>query len=92
MNNYLITPRGEIQEAAPKDGVAFSVTELQDMVSGYITIEELDNGQKVVFDVDGARKGKIYNKPATELIRRSNDNWEEFVAGNAVVCGRIRVD
>ena len=92
MNNYLITPRGEIQEAAPKDGVAFSVTELQDMVSGYITIEELDNGQKVVFDVDGSQKGKLYNKTATELILQSNPKWNQFVAGNAVVCGRIRVD
>ena len=92
MSNYLITPRGEIQEAAPKDGVAFSVTELQDMVAGYITIEELENGQKVVFDVDGSRNGKLYNKPATELILQSNPEWKEFVAGNAVVCGRIRVD
>ena len=91
MNNYLITPRVEIQAAEPKDKVAFSVTELQDMVGGYITIEDVSEGH-VVFDADGARNEKLYNKLATELIRRSNSEWDGFVAGNAVVCSRIRVD
>lgn len=90
--NYLITPRGEKQAAAPKDGVAFTVTELQDMVGGYITLEELGDGQLVVYDVNGAYDDKLYNETATELIRDSNPKWEGFVAGNAVVCNRVRVD
>ena len=91
MINYLVTPRGEIQAAAPKDGVAFSVTELQDMVAGYITIEDIEGGY-VVFDEEGAENDKLYNKTATELIRASNSEWDGFVAGNAVVCEHIRVD
>lgn len=91
MNDYLITPRGEIQEARPKDGSAFSVTELQDMVAGYITMEEIDGGL-VVYDVNGEYEDKLYNKKATELIRGSNPEWDGFVAGNAVVCRKVRVD
>lgn len=91
MINYLLTPRGERQAAAPKDGVAFTVTELQDMVGGYIDIMELNDGM-VVFDVDGALNDKLYNKAATDLIRYSNPEWNGYVAGNAVVCSRVRVD
>lgn len=95
--NYLITPRGERQEAAPKDGVAFTVTELQDMVGGWIDIKEIGDNHLVVFDVDGARKDKLYNKTATELIRKAwvsedGEPWNSFVAGNAVICTQIRVD
>lgn len=90
--NRLITPRGEIQEAAPRDGVAFSVTELQDLVGGYIDIKEIDDEEMVVYDVDGARNDKLYNKAATELILSSDPKWNGFVAGNAVVCSRVRVD
>lgn len=90
MTDYLITPRGEKQMAAPKDGVAFSVTELQDMVDGYITIEDIGD-LKVVYDVDGDLKGKLYNKTATELIRSYSD-FVGFVSGNAVICRRVRVD
>ena len=91
MNNYLITPRGEKQEAIPRDGVAFSVTELQDLVQGYIDVVEIGESL-IVFDVDGAYNNKLYNKTATELIRSSDSEWNGFVAGNAVVCSRIRVD
>ena len=90
MSNCLITPRGEIQAARPKDGVAFSVTELQDMVQGYIAVEEYEEGY-MVFDVDG-NEGKLYNKKATELLREYNPEWKGFVAGNAVVCEKVRVD
>lgn len=92
LNNVLITPRGEYQKAAPKDGVAFTVTELQDMVAGYITIEDLGDGRMVIYDVDGAMNDKLYNKPATDLILSANPKWNGFVAGNAVICSRVRVD
>ena len=91
MSNYLITPRGEIQEAAPKRGAAFTVTELQDMVGGYIEVIDV-NGGVVVYDSDGAQKEKLYNEKATKLILDSNQEWDGFVAGNAVFCHKIVVD
>ena len=89
--SYLITPRGEKQAALPKDRVAFSVTELQDMVQGYIEVKEIRDGL-LVYDVDGVLNDKLYNKTATELLRDYDESFEGFVAGNAVVCERIRVD
>ena len=91
MNSYLITPRGDIQEAVPKIGAAFTVTELQDMVGGYIEVMDV-NGGVLVYDSDGAIKEKLYNEKATKLILDSNPEWDDFVAGNAVFCKKIIVD
>ena len=91
MNSYLITPRGEIQEAVPKRGAAFTVTELQDMVGGYIEVMDV-NGGVLVYDSDGAIKEKLYNEKATKLILDSKPEWDDFVAGNAVFCKKIIVD
>lgn len=90
--NYLITPRGLKQEAAPKDGTAFSITELQDMVDGFVEIVDLDDCL-LVYDVDGAWKDKLFNPEATRLLRRAHREDKDFggfVAGNAVVCHKIK--
>jgi len=85
----LITPRGERQEAIPRNGVAFTVRELQDMVDGYIDIVDIDDELVMVFDVDGNEKDKLFNKKATEILRKAHEgepDFGDFVSGNAVVC------
>lgn len=89
----VIYPRGERMKAVPKDGVAFSVTELQDLVDGYIDVMEVADGV-VVFDADGAENNKLYNKVASDMVRECNPEWTGFISGNAVLCAKrmIRVD
>lgn len=80
-------------KAVPKDGVSFTVTELQDLVDGYIDMMEVRDGV-IVFDADGAENDKLYNKVATDMAREYNPNWSGFISGNAVLCTKqmIRVD
>ena len=85
---YLITPRGNKEKVTPKDGVAFSIQELQDYVDGYIDVLPLGD-KYIIFDVDGPEKDKLYNKIATELAYEHNPEWRRFISGNAVVCERI---
>ena len=85
---YLITPRGNKEKVTPKDGVAFSITELQDYVDGYIDVLPI-GGNYLVFDVDGPEKDKLYNKIATEMAYEHHPEWERYISGNAVVCERI---
>ena len=105
MKAVLITPRGEKQEAIPKDGVAFTVRELQDLIQGFVEIVDIDDELIMVYDVEGAEKGKIYNETATRILYRAyqedhkNDTDEEreqaepfrFVSGYALVCGNQMV-
>ena len=52
--SVLITPYGEEKNVTPKDGVAFSVTELQDLVDGYIGVETTERGM-LVYDENGKK-------------------------------------
>ena len=80
-------------KVVPKDGAAFTVTELQDMVDGYIDVLEVKDGV-VVFDADGAENEKLYNRMATEMVKEYDPEWNGFISGVAVVCPKrmIRVD
>ena len=89
----VVTPRGIRMEAVPNDGAAFTVTELQDIVDGFIGVLEVKDGV-IVFDEDGPAKDKLYNKEATKMVKEFNPEWEGFISGVAVVCPKrmIRVD
>ena len=85
----LIDPRGNKEKVTPKDGVAFSVQELQDYVGGYIDVLSIGEGY-LVFDVDGPSKDKLYNKVATELAYKYHPKeFQGFISGKAVVCRKI---
>lgn len=84
----LISPRGNKEKVIPKDGMAFTIQELQDYVDGYIDVLPVGENY-LVFDVDGPEKDKLYNEAATELALKHNPEWGRFVSGNAVVCERI---
>ena len=93
---YLLKPEGS---RIPLEGKFFTVDELQDLVGGYIGVEEIGEGF-VVFDEDAAYKCKYLNVEATNMVlryKRSIDSrkaeeWGAFISGDAVVCESIKVD
>lgn len=87
MKDYVIYPNGDECPVYPKDADGlFSVAELQDIVGGYIGIEDVGNNVCVVFDDEGDLQDRSYNRRATELIRSVNPEWRRIVAGPVVVC------
>lgn len=85
MRGLRINPDGHEEPLPDK---TFTVSELQDMVGGFIEITDTPDGV-LVYDVDGAVKDKLYNKSATGLIRTG-----EMIAGVALLLspGSIKAD
>ena len=89
---YVITERGGIEDASPKNGSAYTVDEMQDIVGGYIDIADVGSGIRV-FDIDGMEKGKIFNSKATAMLKQHDEDSTTLIAGNVLFCTRemIRV-
>lgn len=89
MDSYVIYPDGtkvpaEAKRTRPSDDGRFTVTQLQDIVGGYIGI--VDVGDAVlVYNDDSA---DLPLNPEATRMARMNADWRGFVAGPAVVCGR----
>lgn len=88
--SYLIQPWGEKQKATPKNGVAFTVAELQDYVDGFIGLEDVEDGI-IVFDENGGEDDKLYNPVATQMVWDYNPHYQGFIAGTALVCRRDEI-
>ena len=86
----IIYPNGEKERITPKNGVTFTVTELQDIVDGYIGIEDVEEGI-LVFDEDGGEKDKVLNPTATRMIMDYDPNYDGFVSGVAVLCRKDQI-
>ena len=93
MDSYIIYPDGYERPIFPgaADGM-FTVAQLQDIVEGYIGIEDIGDSC-LVYDDEGDLSDKIYNRKATEMVRGFNNNFHRIIAGPVVVCkrGKIRV-
>ena len=72
----------------PLPDKTFTVSELQDMVGGFIEITDTPDGV-LVYDVDGTAKDKLYNKRAAETVRTG-----EIIGGVALLLppGSIKAD
>lgn len=70
----------------------FTVTQLQDIVDGYVDVEDIGENC-LVYNADGDLDDKPYNRKATELVRSHNEEFRRIISGPAVVCkrGRIRL-
>lgn len=86
----LITVRGNRAPVSPI-GEVFTVDELQNLVDGWIGILPTLHGV-LVFDDDGQYKDKYMNFEATRLVKEYyesiGEEWNDFIAGNAVLCER----
>ena len=75
----------EVEDYTPKNGKTFGLTEMQEIVGGYIEIVRLRDGRMIIVDEDGKSKDKAVNIPATNILRRDHYTTD-YIVGNAIVC------
>ena len=75
----------EAEDYTPKNGKTFELTEMQEIVGGYIEPIRLNDGRMIIVDEDGKSKGKAVNIPATNILRRDHYT-NDYIVGTAIVC------
>ena len=75
----------EAEDYTPKNGKTFELTEMQEIVGGYIEPIRLNDGRMIIVDEDGKSKDKAVNIPATNILRRDHFTTD-YIVGTAIVC------
>lgn len=86
----IIKTTGEIVDITPKNGTDFTLEEMQSIVGGWIEIQNLNNGRKMVVDEEGKLKGYDFNLKAT-IIYREEVSPYDCIVGDALICERGEV-
>ena len=81
----------EAEDYTPKNGKTFELTEMQEIVGGYIEPIRLNDGRMIIVDEDGKSKGKAVNIPATNILRRDHYTTD-YIVGTAIVCDADMLD
>ena len=75
----------EVEDYTPKNGKTFALTEMQEIVGGYVEPIRLNDGRMIIVDEDGKSKDKAVNIPATNILRRDHFTTD-YIVGTAIVC------
>ena len=75
----------EDEDYTPKNGKTFALTEMQEIIGGYVEPIRLNDGRMIIVDEDGKSKGKAVNIPATNILRRDHYTTD-YIVGTAIVC------
>lgn len=75
----------EAEDYTPKNGKTFELTEMQEIIGGYIEPIRLNDGRMIIVDEDGKSKDKAVNIPATNILRRDHFTTD-YIVGTAIVC------
>ena len=75
----------EAEDYTPKNGKTFELTEMQEIVGGYVEPIRLNDGRMIIVDEDGNSKDKAVNIPATNILRRDHYTTD-YIVGTAIVC------
>ena len=75
----------EAEDYTPKNGKTFGLTEMQEIVGGYIEPIRLNDGRMIIVDEEGKSKNKAVNIPATNILRRDHFTTD-YIVGTAIVC------
>ena len=81
----------EAEDYTPKNGKTFALTEMQEIIGGYIEPIRLNDGRMIIVDEDGKSKDKAVNIPATNILRRDHFTTD-YIVGTAIVCDSDMVD
>ena len=75
----------EDEDYTPKNGKTFALTEMQEIIGGYVEPIRLKDGRMIIVDEDGKSKDKAVNIPATNILRRDHFTTD-YIVGTAIVC------
>ena len=75
----------EAEDYTPKNGKTFALTEMQEIIGGYIEPIRLNDGRMIIVDEEGKSKDKAVNIPATNILRRDHYTTD-YIVGTAIVC------
>ena len=75
----------EAEDYTPKNGKTFTLTEMQEIIGGYVEPIRLNDGRIIIVDEDGKSKDKAVNIPATNILRRDHFTGD-YIVGTAIVC------
>ena len=81
----------EAEDYTPKNGKTFALTEMQEIVGGYVEPIRLNDGRMIIVDEEGKSKDKAVNIPATNILRRDHYTTD-YIVGTAIVCDADMVD
>ena len=81
----------EAEDYTPKNGKTFGLTEMQEIIGGYIEPIRLNDGRMIIVDEDGKSKDKAVNIPATNILRRDHFTTD-YIVGTAIVCDADMVE
>ena len=81
----------EDEDYTPKNGKTFALTEMQEIIGGYVEPIRLNDGRMIIVDEDGKSKDKAVNIPATNILRRDHFTTD-YIVGTAIVCDSDMVD
>ena len=81
----------EAEDYTPKNGKTFELTEMQEIVGGYVEPIRLNDGRVIIVDEEGKSKNKAVNIPATNILRRDHYTTD-YIVGTAIVCDSDMVD
>ena len=75
----------EAEDYTPKNGKTFTLTEMQEIIGGYVEPIRLNDGRIIIVDEEGKSKDKAVNIPATNILRRDHYTTD-YIVGTAIVC------
>lgn len=81
----------EAEDYTPKNGKTFGLTEMQEIIGGYVEPIRLNDGRMIIVDEDGKSKDKAVNIPATNILRRDHYTTD-YIVGTAIVCDADMID
>ena len=81
----------EEEDYIPKNGKTIALTEMQEIIGGYIEPIRLNDGRMIIVDEEGKSKNKAVNIPATNILRRDHFTTD-YIVGTAIVCDADMVE
>ena len=81
----------EAEDYTPKNGKTFALTEMQEIIGGYVEPIRLNDGRIIIVDEEGKSKDKAVNIPATNILRRDHFTTD-YIVGTAIVCDADMVE